>query len=47
MEHELGIGYGVIALNAYLLFLTITLLAADSFQPVVLVLGRRRLHLRR
>jgi len=29
---QLGIGYGVIALNAYLLLMTITLLAADGFQ---------------
>jgi len=29
---QIGIGYGTIALNAYLLLLLITLLAADSFQ---------------
>ena len=29
---QLGIGYGTIALNAYLLLMLITLLAADSFR---------------
>ena len=43
---QLGLGYGTIALNAYLLLMLITLLAADSFQLVV-VLGRHRRHLRR
>jgi cellulose synthase/poly-beta-1,6-N-acetylglucosamine synthase-like glycosyltransferase len=31
---QIGIGYGTIALNAYLLLMAITLLAADSFQLV-------------
>src|SRR4029079_19248507 len=31
---QIGIGYGTIALNAYLLLMLITLLAADSFQFV-------------
>jgi cellulose synthase/poly-beta-1,6-N-acetylglucosamine synthase-like glycosyltransferase len=31
---QIGIGYGTIALNAYLLLMLITLLAADSFQLV-------------
>ncbi len=31
---QLGIGYGTIALNAYLLLILITLLAADSFELV-------------
>ena len=31
---QIGIGYGTIALNAYLLLMTITLLAADSFEFV-------------
>lgn len=31
---QIGIGYGTVALNAYLLLMTITLLAADSFQLV-------------
>ena len=37
---QIGIGYGTIALNAYLLLMLITLLAADSFQ-ILLVLDRR------
>ena len=43
---QIGIGYGTIALNAYLLLMLITLLAADGFQLVV-VLGRHRHDLRR
>ena len=31
-RQQLGIGYGTIALNAYLLLLLITVLAADGFQ---------------
>jgi cellulose synthase/poly-beta-1,6-N-acetylglucosamine synthase-like glycosyltransferase len=31
---QIGIGYGTLALNAYLLLMTITLLAADSFEFV-------------
>ena len=43
---QIGIGYGTIALNAYLLLMLITLLAADSFE-FALVLGRHRDDLRR
>jgi hypothetical protein len=31
---QVGIGYGTVALNAYLLLMLITLLAADSFQLI-------------
>ena len=31
---QLGIGYGVLAFNAYLLLMLVTLLAADSFEMV-------------
>ena len=43
---QIAIGYGTIALNAYLLLMTITLLAADSFQLVWFWVGDR-LDLRR
>ena len=43
---QLGIGYGTIALNAYLLLMLITLLAADSFE-VVWFWDSHRPHLRR
>ena len=43
---QLGIGYGTIALNAYLFLMLVTVLAADEFQ-VVVVLGRDRHDLRR
>ena len=42
---QLGIGYGTIALNAYLLLMLITLLAADSFELVWFWVGHRP-HLR-
>ena len=38
---QIGIGYGTIALNAYLLLMLITLLAADSFQFVWFWVGDR------
>ncbi len=38
---QIGIGYGTIALNAYLLLLLITLLAADGFQLVWFWVGDR------
>ena len=38
---QIGIGYGTVALNAYLLLMTITLLAADSFELVWFWVGDR------